>query len=691
MKGVINRGFQEFIEDRLELAVTGTNLGLWDEDIVTGKSSRNRQWFEMIGYSPEEIERKTDAWTILIHPDDVRMVMKRYTDHLAGKTSSYEAEFRMRTKTGEWRWIHSTGRVSKRDEAGKPLRILGIQQDITERKRGEDVLKQAKEEAFALSAKLQEAIKQANRMAIEAKRANRAKSEFLANMSHEIRTPMNGVIGMAELLLETELTTEQREFTGMISSSADTLLQIINDVLDFSKIEAGRLELEMIDFELRSVVEETVEMLAEIARRKGNELTCLIADDLPTVLRGDPGRLRQILINLINNAIKFTENGEIAIRVEAGGEETKNEGQRDKGRVGGPPPSTVNRQLSTLLFSVTDTGIGIPGDKLDMLFKSFSQVDASTTRKYGGTGLGLAIARQLSELMGGEIGVKSEEGKGSTFWFTAVFEERPERGEQPRRITVNLEGKRILVVDDNHTNRTIVKTYLTKRAARVSATGSGKEALRLLREANSAGDPFHLALLDMMMPEMDGETLGQAIKDDPILRETTILVMLSSDAWQSSGKRLKEIGFAAHLTKPIRPSRLFERLAVALGLTVNGVVTRKKIPSAAPGARMVKKSAGPTRILLVEDNPVNQMVATRILEKLGYHSDVVANGKEALQALELIPYELVLMDCQMPVMDGFEATRKIRESEDQEIRESGDQEIRESGDQALSRKPTVNR
>jgi PAS domain S-box-containing protein len=827
-------------EERLELAVTGTNLGLWDWNIVTGETIFNRQWAEMLGYSLEEIEPHTDSWKKLVHPDDSPRMIQKLNEHFKENTLFYEVAFRMKTKTGEWKWIQSVGRVSERDENGKPLRILGTHRDIskrkkieqdlqesednlrsvleslpelimildsegrylniftsnvdllitpadqiigktidevlpeklaqlekaiidktfstgkpqkieyeidinevgrwfsgqalkfrfqnqdcvlwsvrdiTEQKRDEEVIKRSREEAFALSGKLQEAIKQANRMAIEANIANRAKSEFLANMSHEIRTPMNGVIGMAELLMETELTAEQREFTGMISSSADALLQIINDVLDFSKIEAGKLELEMIDFELRSVVEETVEMLAVLARRRGNELTCLIADDLPTILRGDPGRLRQILVNLINNAIKFTENGEVAIRVEAVGEETKDEGRRDEGRGGGPSPSTVNRQLSTLLFSVTDTGIGIPGDKQEQLFKSFSQIDASTTRKYGGTGLGLAIARQLSELMGGEIGVESEEGKGSTFWFKAVFEDRPERREQPRAITVNLEGKRILVVDDNHTNRTIVSTYLTKRDARVSTAAGGEEAIELLREANAAGDPFHLALLDMMMPGMDGETLGRVIKNDPMLRDTTILVMLSSDTWRSSSERLKEIGFAAHLTKPIRPARLFERLAAALGLTVNGVVTRKKTQSPPPGDRLVKRSAGPARILLVEDNPVNQMVATRMLEKLGYQSDVVANGKEALQAMELIPYELVLMDCQMPVMDGFETTRKIREMEGRrmkgrrndehrtsnvELRTSNDALagatgngepettlIRGSGNQALSRKPTT--
>ena len=293
----------------------------------------------------------------------------------------------------------------------------------------------------------------------------------------------------------------------------------------------------------------------------------------------------------------------------------------------------------------------------------------------------MAISRQLAELMGGEIGVESDTGKGSTFWFTAVFEERPERRKQPRIITVNLEGKRILVVDDNETNRKIVSTYLTKRSARVSTAAGGEEAIQLLREANAAGDPFHLALLDMMMPEMDGETLGRTIKDDPILRDTTILVMLSSDTWRSNSKRLKEIGFADHLTKPIRPSRLFERLAIALGQTVTETDIRQKTTFPAMEAKMVKKSAGPGRILLAEDNPVNQMVALKMIEKLGYHTDVVTNGKKALQALELIPYKLILMDCQMPVMDGFEATRKIREMEAALGSRSGDQE--------LSQKPTT--
>jgi len=708
-------------EERLDLAVTGANLGLWDNNLITGENTLNKQYAAILGYEEGEVGTNFESFQKLVHPDDLPEMMKIFQRHLDGKTPFYEAEFRMRTKTGGWKWMQSVGRVSERDKNGKPLRILGTQRDITDRKRGEEVLRQSKEEAFALSEKLQEAIKQANLMAIEANSANQAKSEFLANMSHEIRTPMNGVIGMTELLLDSELTDEQREFAGMINSSADALLQIINDVLDFSKIEAGKLELEMIDFELRPVVEETAEILALLARQRGNELTCLISDDLPYILRGDPGRLRQILINLINNAIKFTENGEIAIRVEAanrsGDQELSESIEKNEHRTslrqgfGGlasnqPSPRlrragvehrTSNKAAAEatrnqrpfpiphspfpIRFSIADTGIGIPEDKRARLFKSFSQIDASTTRKYGGTGLGLAISRQLAELMGGEIGVESDTGKGSTFWFTAVFEERPERRKQPRIISVNLEGKRILVVDDNETNRKIVSTYLTKRSARVSTAAGGEEAIQLLREANAAGDPFHLALLDMMMPGMDGETLGRAIKDDPALRETTILVMLSSDTWRSNSKRLKEIGFADHLTKPIRPSRLFERLAIALGQTVTETDIRQKTTFPAMEAKMVKKSAGPGRILLAEDNPVNQMVALKMIEKLGYHTDVVTNGKKALQALELIPYKLILMDCQMPVMDGFEATRKIREMEAALGSRSGDQE--------LSQKPTT--
>jgi len=509
--------------------------------------------------------------------------------------------------------------------------------DITERKRAEDSIRRAKEDTEEANRQLEQAIEHASRMAREAEIANKAKSEFLANMSHEIRTPMNGVIGMTGLLLESDLTAEHYEYAQTIHASADSLLSIINDVLDYSKIEAGHMDLEILDFDLRTTVEDVTDMLAVRAHDKGLELSCLVYPDVPALLCGDPGRLRQILINLTGNAIKFTEQGEVFIRV------TREE-ETDKD--------------ITVKFSVTDTGIGIPEDHENFLFKSFAQADASITRKYGGTGLGLAISKQLAELMGGRVGVESEEGKGSTFWFTALLGKQPEDRKPEVVIPEDIRGQRILIVDDHATNRLVLRELLRSWDCRFEEAGNGEEALERLREGLVKNDPFLIALVDMQMPLMDGATLGGKIKADPDLNPTR-LVMLTSAGKRGDASRLKAIGFAAYLSKPVKKSHLYDCL-----VTVLGIPSTPSKDSSLPiitryGLEEAKKRR--VRILVAEDNVVNQKVALRILQKLGYRADAVADGREAVMALETIPYDLVLMDVQMPQMDGFEATGVIRD------------------------------
>jgi PAS domain S-box-containing protein len=616
--------------DRLTLAVRAGEIGIWDYHIGENRLVWDDQMFLLYGVSPDQFGGAFEAWRRALHPGDLKRGEEEFQLALQGK-KDFNTEFRVVWADGSLHSIRALALV-ERDAAGNPVRMIGTNWDITAQKEAADKLAKS-------ICELEAATVCAKTLAVEAGQANAAKSEFLANMSHEIRTPLNGIIGMTGLLMDTELNDEQQGYVQLLHGSGEALLGLVNDILDFSRIESGKIEFETINFDLQNLLDDFAATLSVRALEKGLEFFCSAKPAVPMLLRGDPSRLRQILNNLAANAIKFSQQGEVEVLValeQDGNPECK------------------------LRFSVRDQGIGIPASKIATLFDKFTQVDASTTRKYGGTGLGLAISKQLAEMMGGQVGVVSEVGKGSEFWFTVVVAKQAVEPQDKEEQLAILAGVRVLIVDDSATSRNILSTRMKSWRMRTVEADSGLQALQTLHQALAAGDPFSLAAIDMQMPGMDGEALGRKIKADPRLAATR-MIMLTSLEGREGARRFEEIGFASYATKPIRHQELLHVLSAVLSGSSGGEARPLAAGHSLDGSagRFAGVSA---RILLAEDNITNQHVALGILRRLGLRADAVANGKEAIRALETIPYDLVLMDVQMPEMGGIEATKQIRSS-----------------------------
>ncbi|WP_412479335.1 response regulator [Azonexus sp. IMCC34839] len=586
---------------------------LTDWNLATGNIESGRHWKEMLGYAQDELDNTLMQWQRLVYPDDLRNLQRRISSYAQGQDRYFEAECRLKAKDGQWRWFLLRGAVAARDADGKPVRMLVLQRDISPMKQAEAELIAAKEAAES---------------------ANKARGAFLANMSHEIRTPMTGIIGMTELALDTELDAEQRHYLKTVKSSAESLLTIVNDILDFSKIEAGKMVFEALPFSVSDTVLEAVRVLAVDAHKKGLELIADIQSDVPARVVGDPTRLRQVIINLVGNAIKFTEKGEVVVRVSLG--------QRDGQRI-------------ALSFSVSDTGIGVPPDKQRAIFEAFSQADVSTTRRFGGTGLGLAITARLVELMGGAISLESQPDIGSVFSFTASFTLVPELAQQAVRVFPQ-RGRRVLVAEDNAS----AAKYLLEVLAGLGLVGASVDTVQAAEQAvrlSRAGEErYNYILIDAGMEGAAGFALAESLCAAKASEK--VVVMLTAENQRQDLARLREMGVAAHLIKPIGCDDLFDALALAEGGVegVADVLAPFEIEEQATGARQLD-------ILLVEDNPVNQELATRLLQRHSHRVTVANNGMEAVDAFSSGRFDVILMDMQMPVMGGVEATEIIRSHE----------------------------
>ena len=617
LQGVADGLLAQFaLVQRVQTELSGDAFADWN--LSTGRIDSGKHWKSLLGYADADLADTLEAWRSLVVSEDLQRLDAALAAHVEGQTASFQAECRLRTRQGDWTWLLVKGAVVARDVAGAAARVLVLQRDISAFR---------KSESDALAAKA------------AAEAASRSRSAFLANMSHEIRTPMNGILGMTELALDTQLDAEQRHYLRTVKSSAESLLAIVNDILDFSKVEAGKLSIEQISFNLAQVVFESVRVQAISAQRKGIEVLVSLGENLPSRVIGDPTRLRQVIVNLVANAVKFTEHGEIEVCVEL-------ESSTDAG--------------VTLRLQVRDSGIGIPVHRQQAIFDAFSQADDSTTRKYGGTGLGLAICSHLVELMGGRIWVESAEGQGASFQFTVRVGR--DDGREGVVWPPRLASKRVLLLTAHQRLATQLAGGLQATGAEVRHLADALEARVLLEKSRASGFAFDLVVVDGNMPPPGGAELVEflAASSSGAIGVANVMMLLDGEQQRTLLPRLRELGVGAHLVKPVAPEDIFAALRLVFGSEVDSGLMLDPFDveaqrSQSGGARI--------RALLVEDNPVNQELAERLLSKRGLAITLANDGAEAVDLFEQYQFDIVFMDMQMPVMDGLEATESIRSRE----------------------------